>query len=178
MKRALFVGCGNNRRINVRYDDEPEHYSDDWDIVTVDINKSCNPTILQDMKVLHPFEYDIVLDPNNRKFDEINAYDSLEHWGALGDWKGWFDEMTAYHEMLKPGGIFRALVPIGEDALADPGHTRFFHLNHFRFLVKEFYENNSTKSISDYRWYIKRWWEISILQKYEDHHIAIMMVAA
>lgn len=175
MKRALFLGCGRDRSIKVRYGNEPETYSDDWEVIGVDMNVEY-ADIHINMNLVHPVELGATFDPENKKFDDIHAYDSLEHWGKVGDWKGWFDELAVYHQLLRPGGTFRVLVPIGEDALADPGHCRFFHENHFKFLVKDFYELNKGKPISDYRWYINRWWDIKFMERIENHHLAVMMV--
>lgn len=175
MKRALFLGCGRDRRVKVRFEEEPETYTADWEVIGVDMHDA---DIVADMRITHTDDLAALLDPHQKKFDAIHAYDSLEHWGGLGDWRGWFDEMSVYHQLLRPGGSFRALVPIGEDALADPGHCRFFHESHFGFLTQDFYEHNKDNPITDYRWYINHWWQIKVMQRIGNHHLAVIMVPA
>lgn len=122
----------------------------DGELVTIDINPDCGATIVHDCsKRPLPFP--------DASFDEIHGYDCLEHWGAQGDWRGWFDEMAEYHRLLKPGGYFAAVVPVGADRFADPGHTRFFSLNHFLFLNQSWYDEQRAlnTSAADYRWYWK-----------------------
>ena len=112
----------------------------------------------------------------NDSFDEIHAYNVLEHVGKQGDWRGYFTEFGEYHRVLKEGGKFFALVPVGEDAIADPGHTRFFSTNHFGFLSQGFYEQIERGfPATDYRWFWKKNFEIELLQKIENHHIATIL---
>jgi len=124
----------------------------EWDgeLVTVDINPDAGVDVIHDCGQ-RPLPF------ADETFDEIHAYDCLEHWGAQGDWRAWFDEMAEYHRLLKPGGEFAAVVPVGADHFADPGHTRFFGLNHFLFLNQAWYAEQEAKgtSAADYRWYWK-----------------------
>ena len=178
MNHALFLGCGNDRRRKVRRETEPETYPDDWKVYTVDIDPNCGATCVFDMDELFD-DYEgghIPGLPFLTEFDEINAFDSLEHWSRQGDFRFWFREMEYYYQLLKPGGAFNALVPIGEDAFNDPGHTRFFSLAHFLFLTESFYEVNKGKAITDYRWLIKHFWEINILETIGNHHIAVRLI--
>lgn len=175
MKRSLLIGCGNDRRKKVYLSGNPE-----WagELTTMDMNPDCNPDIVIDMAA----QYDAVpgrfyLPFQDATFDELGAFDTLEHWGAQGDWKAWFGEMAEYHRIMKPGATFGIIVPIGQDAIADPGHTRFFHQNHFGFLSQAFYKENEGKgtSFTDYRWYWKLDFEILHLQKVEDHHLTVIL---
>ncbi len=156
-KTALLIGCGHDRRRRIRSADEPEGF-ENFELTTLDINPICGADVIHDMAE-RPLPFP------DESFDEIACYDVLEHWGSFGDWRGWFDEMAEYHRLLKPGGEFAAVVPIGEHTFADPGHVRVFHQNHFGFLTREFYENNRRQhtAATDYTWYIKRWWEIRYL---------------
>jgi hypothetical protein len=72
--------------------------------------------------------------------------------------------------------LFGIIVPIWEDALADPGHTRFFQKNYFGFLNQKFYEENLKKGaqVTDYRWYNKRWWDITFLKE-ESNHLCVLL---
>ena len=169
MQRSLLIGCGTNHTKQVQYDSIAE-----WtgELTTLDMNPNCGADVIWDMEVRPlPFEDDT--------FDEIGAFNVMEHWGRQGDWRGWFDEMAEYHRILKPGGLMSILVPLGGDALADPGHTRFFQQNYFGFLNQAFYEDNEVRStcFTDYRWYWKLNFEILFLEC-SDHHMAVVLEAA
>ena len=168
MKNILLIGCGRSKERKIRLRGDPDNFGDDW-LTTIDIDPSCCPSILMDMNDLHkdgglPFDDDC--------FDEIHAYDFLEHIGTQGDWRGYFGEFAEYHRVLKQGGLFYALVPIGSDAISDPGHSRFFSINHFCFLSQEFYKNTQ---VTDYRWYWKKNFMIEYLNTIENHHIAAVL---
>ena len=136
------------------------------------MNPNCGATIVHDLEV-RPLPF------ADAEFDEIHAYDCLEHWGRQGDWRAWFDEMGEYHRLLKPGGEFVALVPQGQDALADPGHTRFFSGNHFAFLSQAWYEEQiaAGRPVTDYRWYWKKDFNIRSFQFEGNpaHHLAAVL---
>jgi len=163
---SLLIGAGNSRVKKVFKKGSP-----DWtgDLVTMDMDPNCDPTLIWDLET-RPFPF-----PDGH-FDEIAAYDVLEHIGRQGDWRGWFDEMAEYHRLLKPGGVFGIIVPVAQDALADPGHTRFFHKNHFGFLCQGFYAENLDLGapVTDYRWYWKLNYEI-IYHEQNDHHLSMML---
>lgn len=167
MERSLLIGCGTSRVKQAQLNSKAE-----WtgELTTLDMNPNIGADIVWDMEV-RPLPFD------DNTFDEIGAYNSMEHWGRQGDWRGWFDEMAEYHRILKPQGTMSILVPIGLDALADPGHCRFFHDNYFGFLNQDFYERNEVKStcFTDYRFAWKLNFDILYLEKIENHHLAIIL---
>lgn len=170
MRTTLLVGAGNCRRKKVFAAGQTEWVGK---LVTIDMDPNCGADVVWDMEQRPlPFE--------DESFDEIHAYDSLEHWGRQGDWRGWFDEMGEYHRLLKPKGEFVALVPVGADAFSDPGHTRFFSTNHFYFLSQKFYEQQLKAGlpITDYRWYWKKDFDVVkvILGGDPAHHVAAVLV--
>lgn len=173
MKRALLLGCGSSRERKVSIGDDRATDFTDFDLVTVDMNPDCNPTYVCMLPELPP---------NLGTFDEIHAYDSLEHWGIQGDWKGWIDEMERYHDLLNPGGRFFTLVPAGEDRFTDCGHVRFFGENYFTILSNAWYEQQAAKGnhVGDYRWYRKKDFNILALQYFGEpaHHIAAVLERA
>lgn len=173
-RTILLVGCGHSRQKKVNLPGEEA-----WNgaLVTIDMDPTCDATVTWDMENRPlPFE--------DQTFDEIHAYDSLEHWGKQGDWRAWFDEMAEYHRLLKPNGRFAALVPVGTDHFADPGHTRFFSLNHFLFLHQAWYDEarRTGAAVTDYRWYWKRDFKPLALtwggDSLASHHLAILLEKA
>lgn len=167
MERSLLIGCGTNHTKQLMYAGKSE-----WTgaLTTMDMNPNCGADIVWDMEV-RPLPF------NTDTFDEIGAYNCMEHWGKQGDWRGWFDEMAEYHRILKPGGIMGILVPIGQDALADPGHTRFFQSNYFGFLSQAFYEQNEVKKtcFTDYRWYWRLNFDVMYIEEIGGHHLAVIL---
>ena len=163
---SLLIGCGNSRVKQIQPDGSPE-----WsgELVTLDMDPNCGADVVWDMES-RPLPFD------DESFDEIGAYNVMEHWGRQGDWRGWFDEATEYHRILKPGGTMGIVVPVGEDALADPGHTRFFQQNYFGFLNQEFYAENlgNGACVTDYRWYWTLNFDIVLIEQ-SSSHLSVML---
>lgn len=167
--KSLLIGCGNDRTKKV-YRQGCEEWA--GTLVTIDMNPNCGADHVLDMSVscrFMPFA--------DETFDEIGAYDCLEHWGDQGNWRWWFEEMSEYHRILKPGGTMGILVPIGGDALADPGHTRMFHPNHFGFLSQDFYKKQEVAKapFTDYRWFWKKDFAIEHLANEGGHHLSVLL---
>lgn len=172
--RSLLVGCGKNLTKQLHFVGQEK-----WkgELTTMDMNPDIGADIVFDMDKLHRRLFRARLPFADNTFDEIGCFNAMEHWGRMGDWRGWFYEMGEFHRILKPGGIFSILVPIGEDRFADPGHTRFFQANHFGFLCRSFYEGNEVLNscFTDYRWAFKYNFDVLCLQNYEGHHLAAIL---
>lgn len=168
-RRNLLLGAGRSRAKKLSMGDDRS-----WrgDLITIDINPDAGVDVVHDLSV-RPLPF-----PSGH-FAEIHAYDVLEHWGAQGDWRAWFDEMAEYHRLLRPGGEFYTIVPVGSDHFADPGHTRFFGLNHFLFLSQSWYAEQERlgTSCADYRWYWKLDFEPVIAQFTGEpaHHLGVVL---
>ena len=178
MKRSLLLGAGNSREKKIVWAGNTE-----WagKLTTLDMDPDCCADVVMDYDGLgkrswrHPLGKRLPFAENT--FDELGAFDTLEHVGKQGDWKGFFLEFGEYHRILKPGGLFYIIVPIGEDAFADPGHTRFFQLNYFGFLSQEFYARNMAlkTTCTDYRWAWRKDFDVLYLDKSGGHHIACVL---
>jgi len=144
MRKELLIGCGPRREKRVAFDEIPPVFTN---LVTLDVMPDHKPDVVHDLAVLpYPFE--------DNEFDEIHAYEVLEHTGAQGDWKFFFAQFSEFYRILKPGGHLIGSCPTwdGEWAWADPGHTRVITPKTFLFLDQQFYEDEVGKSAaSDYR---------------------------
>ena len=137
------IGCGSMRDKRLICD-KTEGWSN---LTTLDYNADHNPDVCWDLNNLPlPFE--------DNKFDEIHAYEVLEHIGAQGDYKTFFAQFTEFWRILKPGGHFLATCPSRDSvwALGDPSHTRIMQPEQLIFLSQEMYNHNVGKnSMSDFR---------------------------
>ncbi len=142
--RELFLGAGNSLHKRVRAPDAPE-YPDEP--VTLDIDPQCKPDVIHDLNV-RPLPF------KDLEFDEIHAYEVLEHIGTQGDWRGFFEEWNEYHRILRPGGLFCGTCPSAESrwCWGDPGHTRVIMPETFVFLNQEEYRRQVGHTpMTDYR---------------------------
>ena len=88
------------------------------------------------------------------EFDEIHAYEVLEHIGIQGDYKGFFEEFTEYHRILKDGGHLCASVPRWNSmwAWSDPSHKRVISAGTLSFLSQQAYKDQLGKTaMADFR---------------------------
>ena len=150
--KALLLGCGRKREdptssllARMPYGGEfPE-----VELTRTDYNSDCEPDVVWDLNV-KPWPF-----PSNY-FDEVHAYNIMEHLGRQGDAKAFFDEMFEVWRVLKPLGLFMGCCPKMENpwVFAEPSHTRvllprtFNFLNADQELVKKSIQNTST---SDFR---------------------------
>ena len=168
----LILGSGNCNERRFRYKEQPTHFTDEENITRVDMDPNCGADIVM--------EYDGGALPfDDDTFDEIHAYDSLEHWGTQGDWKGYFDEFAEYHRILKDKGKMYIIVPNTTDLFTDPGHRRFFSQNHFFMLMQDFYDQckETNTPCTDYRFYWKKNFRVAVMRS-SDHHFAVILEKA
>lgn len=160
MVKELLIGCGLSREKKIHLPGQKE-----WgDLVTLDINPDHNPDVVWDLNNL-PLPFD------DATFDEIHAYEVLEHVGTQGDYKTFFAQFTEFHRILKTGGKFIATVPTPTSpwAWGDPSHTRIFPKEWLTFLRQATYTEQVGKtSISDFRYIYKADFEILLCQEQQD----------
>jgi SAM-dependent methyltransferase len=139
----LLIGCGANLTKKIGMPDNTE-----WnELVTLDFNEDHKPDVVHDLTDL-PLPF-----PDN-KFDEIHAYEVLEHTGQQGDFKFFFDQFNDFWRILKPNGFLcgTSPLPASKWAWGDPGHTRIISQESFVFLSQQMYMDQVGKTpMSDYR---------------------------
>jgi SAM-dependent methyltransferase len=141
--RELLLGCGHARDKRLVLNGERAFQN----LTTVDRNPLAKPDILLDLE----FE-DLPFDENT--FDEVHAYEVLEHIGAQGDAERLLRQFSDYWRVLKPGGLFCATVPDyrGVWAWGDPSHRRVINDGSLAFLNQRNYAIGiGTTPMSDFR---------------------------
>ena len=147
--KTLLLGAGTSRKKRVVHESTPER--EFGDLVTLDLEGA---DVIHDLNILpYPFE--------DGEFDEIHAYEVLEHVGKQGDFRFFFSQFNEFHRILKKSGIFALSVPNYKSiwAFGDPGHTRVLPYTVFNFLQKSFYDQLGKTACADYRSYIEGYWE-------------------
>lgn len=138
----LLIGCGNRRDKRLGSMSSP-----DWtELTTLDIDPNAGADVVHDLNVLpYPFADD--------QFDEIHAYEVLEHTGQQGDWRFFFAQFSEFWRMLKPDGLLCATCPsvASRWAWGDPGHTRVIQPETLIFLQQPQYAQVGITSLTDYR---------------------------
>lgn len=139
----LLIGCGNSRR------KKHSLTGFEWeDLTTIDHDPNCGADITHDLETT-PWPLD------SDRFDEVHAYEVLEHLGRQGDYKAFFAHFGEIYRVLKPGGHLIATVPAWDDvwAWADPSHTRIIAPQTLVFLDQTQYEKQIGKTaMTDFRW--------------------------
>lgn len=153
MKRQLLLGCGrhHDKRMGVEGDLA-------WgDLTTLDVDPRTGADVIHDLDDLPYLHF------ADNQFDEIHAYEVLEHCGAQGDWKFFFAQFDELWRILKPGGMLFATVPSAQSTWVwdDPGHRRRITANTLQFLCRAWYPDALANTMaSDYRDAFKGDWRI------------------
>lgn len=140
----LLIGCGNNLKKKVTFPGIPTEWCE---LVTLDWDEYCKPHVVHDLNIIpYPFQ--------DNTFDELHAYEVLEHLGQQGDYRSFFSQFTEFWRILKPGGYLVATVPAWDSmwAWGDPGHRRIINEGTLVFLSQKEYKNQIGKTaMADYR---------------------------
>src|SRR3989304_5337424 len=145
MSRVLLLGCGSRRERAVSVGGRKSF--EGQEVVTLDIEPIHNPDLLWDLNIVPwPFQ--------DNSFDEVHAYELLEHLGQQGDIWSFFGTFAEIHRILRPEGRLAATVPRWDSmwAWGDPGHTRVINEGSLAFLSQEQYRLPVGKTpMADYR---------------------------
>lgn len=172
MKRYLLVGAGtsHDKRIHL-----PGHCKDfsDGELVTLDGDDALTPNIVADLDQL-PYSWG-----DDNAFDEIHAYEVLEHCGTQGDGKFFFGQFIEFWRMLKPDGMMALSVPLWTDELAwgVPDHKRVMPLSLFGFLDRSYYDNVGKPGYADYRRWMGEMAFADITAKQTENQLYVIMRA-
>jgi len=139
----LLLGCGSSRERRIQVAGR-----EGWSkLVTLDFNADHRPDVVHDLEKLpYPFADDT--------FDEIHAYEVLEHIGQQGDFRAFFAQFSELWRILKPDGVLAATCPSWRSmwAWGDPSHTRVLTSGSLVFLSqKQYLAQVGRTAMSDFR---------------------------
>jgi SAM-dependent methyltransferase len=141
--KELIIGCGSSMDKRLSMDGSRKFVNP----VRLDYNADHKPDVVWDLNVMpYPFA--------DNEFDEIHAYEVLEHCGTQGDYKFFFAQFSELHRILKPNGHLMATCPSRHSpwAWGDPSHTRILQPEQLVFLSQKEYEDQVGKTpMSDFR---------------------------
>jgi SAM-dependent methyltransferase len=158
----LLLGCGNNKAKQITFPEIPTRWTD---LITLDFDDSCSPDVVHDLTDTElPFE--------DNQFDEIHAYEVLEHTGTVGDFRFFFRQFEEFHRILKPDGWLIGSCPNWDSvwSFGDPGHTRVLSPSMLQFLSQEQYEKQVGKTaMTDYRFCYTANYELTSFTEYDEN---------
>ena len=163
----LLLGCGHSRQKLLGLPGQPLEWKD---LVTLDINEKCKPDLRCDLDYIddkgcwlinHVFTeraYEVTRDSGTHladsQFDEVHAYEVLEHLGQQGNAWSFFMHFRNLHRIIKPDGFLFATVPSRYSAWlwGDPSHRRVICAESLAFLSQEVIAENRRRgsAMSDF----------------------------
>lgn len=185
--RELLLGCGHSREKRLH----PVAGHETWsNLVTVDANSDVHPDVVTDLNGRPEWEFEggnirpgllatrgLFEQPlyfkdrrfrfAENSFDEIHAYEVLEHLGSQGEPVSFFGLFSEIYRVLTPGGWFCATVPSRFSGWlwGDPSHTRVICAESLIFLDQSEYhrqlDGEHPTSMSDFRYLYQADFDVS-----------------
>ena len=147
--RELLLGCGYKKEKRIVVPGTPSQWQN---LTTVDVNPRCRPDVVADLNT--EGWYCTTGIERYYAYDEIHAYEVLEHLGSQGDFQHFFRTFQNLWDLLKDGGYLCATTPSRHSPWlwGDPGHRRAILPESLVFLDQTEYTRQVDKtSMSDYR---------------------------
>jgi hypothetical protein len=146
--KTLLLGAGSRPYKQLF---RPGHEAWEGTLVRLDYNADHKPDIVADLEVL-PYSW-----AQDEEYDELHAYEVLEHTGQQGDWKFFFAQFSEFWRILKPKGRLFATVPRWDRVWAwgDPSHKRVINHGSLTFLSQDSYKHVGQSAMSDFRFCYK-----------------------
>lgn len=155
--KVLVLGAGNRKLQAVvagfseaELQGKGPTFEDNFKEVTrVDIDPACKPNILWDL-THYPWPL------KDEEYDEVHAYELLEHLVDAGDYEGYFRLWREIWRVTKPGGLVCATTPWWQSfwVWGDPGHRMCYNRGILMYLDQEQYEKQiGFTAMTDYRRY-------------------------
>lgn len=140
----LLLGCGSSRDKRIVVPGRPQSWEN---LTTVDNVETHKPDHVWDLnRTPWPLPDDT--------YDEVHAYEILEHLGRQGDAESFFATFSEIYRVLKDKGILCATVPSWKSmwAWGDPSHTRIINDGSLVFLDQtEYTKQVGVTAMSDFR---------------------------
>lgn len=160
--RELLLGCGRARDKRIVI---PGQTSRTWHhLTTADINTNVGADLWMDLNSAPPWyartqsgSHWVAHEMLSSYWDEIHAYEVLEHLGQQGDAAAFLAQFAEIWRLLKPNGYFCATVPsrFSEWLWGDPSHRRAVVPASLVFLDQEQYvlqcDRAQPTNMSDFR---------------------------
>lgn len=155
----LLIGCGT-RLTKVLFLPDLGQTQEWTQLTRLDIEASHQPDVVHDLEEL-PWPF------TDNSFDEVHAYEVLEHLGSQGDVKAFCAHFSEIWRVLKPGGLLFATCPSINSVWlwGDPSHKRVISSQSLVFLNQPQYTAQVGKTpMSDFRSFYKADFDIMTQQ--------------
>jgi hypothetical protein len=142
VRKVLIIGAGSSKKLVV-----PTPNTEAPEITTLDHEARHGTDVVWDLEQKPwPFQ--------DSSYDELHAYEVLEHLGTQGDARAFFADFWEIYRILKPGGYLAGSCPAwnGLWAWSDPSHRRVISSGTLTFLDQTQYAKQvGVTAMSDFR---------------------------